>query len=308
LPALRYFVPGGWGRLKNGPHPDRARQDAETLLLHVLNKNKAWLIAHADEDLPEEQAARFSELLERRYHGEPIQYITGEAEFYGLPFHVSPEVLIPRPETEHLVEKALELAALSDGSVTGHDFSRAESHPERNRASAPAKFPRIVDVGTGSSAIAVALAHHLPNARLTALDISEAALRIARENALRNAIADRIQFIQSDLLASVAHERFGLVVSNPPYVPTTDRDSLSVEVRDHEPALALFAGEDGLDVYRRLIPEAFAVLDAGGYLLMEIGFGQSAAVATLLKDAGFEGIEFAPDLHGIPRVACAQRP
>jgi release factor glutamine methyltransferase len=288
LPALRYFVPGGWGRLANGPHPDRARQDAETLLLHVLKKNKAWLLAHADDDLPEDQAVRFSELLERRFCGEPIQYIIGEAEFYGLPFRVTPEVLIPRPETEHLVEKALEVATLSDGYSS--------------------KTHRILDVGTGSGAIAIALAHHLPNAQLTALDISSTALDIARENARHNAVADRIQFIQSDLLASVAHERFDMVVSNPPYVALTDRQSLSVEVRDHEPTLALFAGEDGLDIYRRLIPEAFAVLEAGGYLLMEIGFGQSSAIATLLKEAGFEGIEFVPDLQGIPRVACAQRP
>jgi release factor glutamine methyltransferase len=288
LPALRYFLPGGWGRLTNGPHPERARQDAETLLLHVLDKNKAWLIAHADDDLSEDQAARFAELLERRYHGEPIQYITGEAEFYGLPFHVTPEVLIPRPETEHLVEKAIEFARLPDG------FS--------------SKTYRIVDVGTGSGAIAVALAHHLPNAQLTALDISLDVLNVACENALRNAVVDRIQFIQSDLLAAVAHERFDMVVSNPPYVPETDRDSLSVEVRDHEPGLALFAGEDGLDIYRRLIPEAFAVLGAGGYLLMEISYGQSAAVAAMLEQAGFERIEFVPDLQGIPRVACAQRP
>ena len=324
MPALHYFVPGGSGRLKKGPHPERARQDAETLLLHTLGKNKAWLLAHRDDTLADEQAARFHRLIERRQAGEPIQYITGQQEFYGLPFRVTPDVLIPRPETEHLVEKALELAATLNssvtghdfnhderiGSVSGHDFSRAESIPEKGGALAPANsgFPRILDVGTGSGAIAIALAHHLPQAQITAVDISAGALQIARENALSNAVADRIRFIESDLLASVEFEKFEVVVSNPPYVPAADRDSLSIEVRNHEPALALFAGEDGLDIYRRLIPHAFAALESGGYLLMEIGYGQSAAVGELLIQTGFEKIEFVPDLQGIPRVACARRP
>jgi release factor glutamine methyltransferase len=280
--TLRYFVPGGSARLRNGPHPDRARLDAETLFLYVLGKNKAWLIAHADEELPEDQAARFFQLIERRYRGEPIQYITGQTEFYGLPFHVTPDVLIPRPETEHLVEKALQVA-------TGW----AE--------------PRIVDIGAGSGAIAVALAHRMPNAQVTTVDISPAALAIAHENAQSNGVADRIRFLPSDLLSAVAQEQLDLVVSNPPYVPSVDRNALSVEVRDHEPGLALFAGEDGLDVYRRLIPQAFTVLAPGGYLLLEIGFGQSASIGSLLRDAGFEPIEFVPDLQGIPRVACARR-
>jgi release factor glutamine methyltransferase len=269
-------------RLWFGAHPDRARMDAETLLLHVLGRNKAWLLAHLGDELPEDQAAQFNEFIERRHRGEPIQYITGEQEFYGLPFRVTPDVLIPRPETEHLVEKALELAG---------GFDR----------------PRIVDVGVGSGAIAVALAYKLPEARMTALDISPAALEVASGNAERNGVLDRVRFLQSDLLTSVVDERFEMVVSNPPYVPTADRDSLSVEVREHEPALALFAGEDGLDIYRRLIPAAFAVLEAGGFLLMEIGYGQSVAVGAQLQEAGFERIEFVPDLQGIPRVACGQR-
>jgi len=298
-------------RLWFGPHPDRARQDAELLFLHVLGKNKAWLLAHADENISDELAAHYSALIERRKTGEPIQYITGEQEFYGLPFRVTPDVLIPRPETEHLVEKALELAAILKSLVTGHDFSRAESHAKQRRALAPeafpSRFPCILDVGTGSGAIAVALAHNLPQVQIAAVDISTAALQIARENARRNAVADRIRFMQSDLLAAVAHERFDMVVSNPPYVPAADRESLSVEVREHEPALALFAGEDGLDIYRRLIPDAFAVLEPGGFLLMEIGYGQWEKVAALMQQAGFEQIEFVPDLQGIPRVACGRR-
>jgi release factor glutamine methyltransferase len=282
MPALRYFVPGGWGRLRKGPHPERARLDAEALLLHVNGKNRAWLLAHPDEELPKEQADRYVALIERRLLGEPIQYITGEAEFYGLPFHVTPDVLIPRPETEHLVEKVLELAG---------GFER----------------PRIVDVGAGSGAIAVALACKLPAARTTAVDISASAIEIARANAERNGVAGRIDFKESDLLAAVADERFEMIVSNPPYVPVADRGSLAVEVREHEPALALFAGEDGFDVFRRLIPAAFAALEPGGFLVVEIGYGQSEAVAALMSETGFEQIEFVADLQGIPRVASGRR-
>jgi release factor glutamine methyltransferase len=266
-----------------GPHPDRAKQDAEALLLYLLDKDKAWLMAHRDTELSDEQATRYMELLERRYRGEPIQYITAEAEFYGLPFRVTPDVLIPRPETEHLVEKVLELAAC---------FAK----------------PRIVDVGAGSGAIAVALAHHLPNAAITAIDLSAPALTIARGNAELNGVADRIRFLEGDLLTPVVGQQFEIVVSNPPYVPLSDRGSLAVEVRDYEPAAALFAGDDGLDVYRRLIPAAFDALVPGGFVDLEIGYGQSQAIKELLVESGFEQIEFLPDFKKIPRVASAQRP
>jgi release factor glutamine methyltransferase len=280
VPAPRNLVLDGATRLSQGPHPERAHQDAEVLMLELLGKNKAWLLAHADEMLPDTETARYAESIDRRFRGEPIQYITGEAEFYGLPFRVTPEVLIPRPETEHLVEKVLELAA-----------NYAE--------------PRIVDVGTGSGAIAVALAHHLPHAAITAIDLSAPALDLARRNAERNGVASRIHFCVGDLLAPVAEEQFEFVVSNPPYVPCADRATLAVEVRDYEPALALFAGDDGLEVYRWLLPAAFAALIPGGYIALEIGYGQEAALRSLLEGSGFEGIEFVPDLKGIARVACA---
>jgi release factor glutamine methyltransferase len=283
MPSLRHHLDQGASALKKGPHPERARQDAELFLLHVLGKGKVWLITHADEELADAQASRYAEFLERRYKGEPIQYITGEAEFYGLPFRVTPDVLIPRPETEHLVEKALSLAGDS-------------------------KQPRIVDIGTGSGAIAVALARKLPRAVLTAIDLSAPALAVARENAERNGVSERIRFLQGDLLAPVAGERFEVIVSNPPYVPAADRAALSVEVREYEPALALFAGEDGMEVYRRLIPATFTALIPGGFLLLEIGYGQSPAIGEMLTRSGFVQIEFIPDLQGIPRVACARRP
>jgi release factor glutamine methyltransferase len=277
---LRDWRDKGEVELRAGPHPERARPDAETLLLHLVGKNKAWLLSNLEDDLAGCTAIRYAALLERRLKGEPIQYITGETEFYGLAFRVTSDVLIPRPETEHLVEKVIELAA---------------------RFSAP----RIVDVGTGSGAIAVALAHKLPEAQVAATDLSESALAIARENAERNGLTGRIHFLQGELLEPLSTEKFDIVVSNPPYVPTEDRDTLTVEVRDYEPPLALFAGNDGLDVYRRLIPAAHAALVQGGFLALEIGFGQANGVRALLKDADYGSVDFASDLQGIARVAIA---
>lgn len=268
--------------LEKGPHPEKARSDAELLLRHLLGKDRAWLIAHPRKELSEEKQEQYEALVRRRLSGEPIQYVTGETEFYGLPFRVTPDVLIPRPETEHLVEQAIELA---------REFQQ----------------PRIVDVGAGSGAIAVALARHLPDARITTIDVSEKALAIARENAARNAVSERVRFLAGDLLEPVDGEQFDLVVSNPPYVPDGDRESLSVEIREHEPGLALFAGADGLDVYRRLIPATYAALAPGGHVLFEIGYGQADGVRTLLAASGFEEIHFVSDLQGIPRVACGRR-
>lgn len=279
---LRTWLEQAEARLKTGPHPERARLDAEALLRHLLGCDRVYLLTHREKVLSAEGAVRYYALVDRRLAGEPIQYITGETEFYGLPFRVTRDVLIPRPETEHLVEKVLELAV---GMAA----------------------PRIVDVGTGSGAIAVALAEKLPQATITAIDISSAALSLARENAARNGVASRIRFVEGDLLGPVAQEQFDVVVSNPPYVSLMDRDSLSVEVRDYEPALALFAEEDGLAVYRRLIPAALDVLVPGGFIALEIGYGQQVAIRALLAEAGFIEVGFANDLQGIPRVAYATR-
>jgi release factor glutamine methyltransferase len=221
----------------------------------------------------------YEQWLNRRARHEPIQYILGEQEFYGLTFKVTPDVLIPRPETEHLVEALIQRIEEADSI-------------------------RIADVGTGSGAIAVALARALPNATVTALDISKAALAIAQENALRHGVADRTRLVESDLLTAVPGETFDAVVSNPPYVP--DSEVLERQVRDYEPSHALYAGPDGLDIYRRLIPQAWSGLKPRGWLLMEIGHGQRNALAKLL--ASWNQVEFVDDLQGIPRVAVARRP
>lgn len=255
-----------------------ARRDAELLLMRGVGRDRAWIMTHADAGLSPEQLAQFEDWVARRARQEPVQYIVGETEFYGLMLRVTPAVLIPRPETEHLVEAVLARVA-RDAAV------------------------RICDVGTGSGAIAVALAHALPRAQVTGVDLSVAALEVARENAERHGVAGRVRFVESDLLGAVRGERFEVVVSNPPYV--AEGEVLEAQVREYEPREALFAGRTGLEVYRRLIPEAREALVPAGWLAMEIGHGQRGALAELL--AGWDGVEFAADLQGIPRVAIAQR-
>ena len=257
-----------------------AARDALTLLLHTLGITRAQFYANPDREVTPKQQAAYEAAIARRLANEPIQYITGDQEFFGLALRVTPAVLIPRPETEHLVEAVL---------------AELKSSPA----------PRILDIGTGSGAIAIALAHHLPQAQVVATDISSAALAIARENAARHNLADRIMFFESDLLASLSGP-FDAIVSNPPYVPEADRATLHPQVRDHEPASALFAGADGLAIYRRLIPQALAALAPNGLLALEIGHGQRDAIAQLF--AGWSSARFVDDLQGIPRVALARRP
>jgi release factor glutamine methyltransferase len=289
--TLAQWIRHGESQLMQGPHPDRARLDAEILLQHTLGKDKAWLMAHGKEGFGGCKAINYSSLLDRRAKGEPIQYILGEQEFYGLPFRVTPDVLIPRPETEILVDRILEWSF------------RFLGRPEP---------VRVVDVGTGSGAIAVALARKLPfvvtsKTEFTAIDLSDAALAVARFNAARNGVADRIRFLRGDLFEPVPDQRFDIVVSNPPYVSHADRELLPIEVRDFEPGLALFGGDDGLEVYRRLIPAALEVLVPGGLLALELGSEQDGAIAALLAAAGFRNAQLFPDMRGIPRVAMASR-
>jgi release factor glutamine methyltransferase len=259
-----------------------SRRDAETLLAYVLGRERAFLLAHPEAELEAAAQARLEELLARRSAGEPLQYLTGQQEFYGLMLEVTPAVLIPRPETERLVEQVILWAT--------------QFHDGRTL--------RVVDVGTGSGAIAIALATHVAGVHVTAVDVSAEALEAARRNAARHECESRITFVQSDLLHGV-HGQYDAVVSNPPYVALRDASELQREVREHEPHLALFAGDDGLDVYRRLIPQAQGALREGGLLAMELGFGQREALTALLS--GWQDVRFVDDYAGIPRVVLATR-
>jgi release factor glutamine methyltransferase len=285
--TLRQLVDRAEAELAAAPHPERARLDAETLLLHRVHQNRAWLITHWDERIDEAARQLFLADVARRKAGEPIQYITGHAEFFGLPFAVTPDVLIPRPETEHLVEAVARLAHLLKPW--------------------PASELQIADIGTGSGAIAIALAHALPSARLIATDLSPQALAVAKENAGRNKVSAQVDFFEGDLLAPLTGQQFHIVASNPPYIPTRDLHSLSVEVRDYEPHHALFADDDGLGIYRRLMPEALDHIKPNGWLVLEIGYGQKKAIEGLFACSRYEEVHFINDYRGIPRVAAGKK-
>jgi release factor glutamine methyltransferase len=264
-------------------HPTIAPRDAELLLAHILHRDRTWLLAHPEHPLTETEHQQLQTLAARRAAHEPLQYILGEQEFYGLTLTVTPATLIPRPETELLVEAVLHW-------LTAHPDIAA---------------PTILDVGTGTGAIAIALAHHQPTAQLTVCDISPLALNIARYNASRHNVETRVTFAESDLLQSLPNRTFDVIVSNPPYVPITDAPKLQPEVLNHEPHTALFAGPDGMDIYRRLIPQAHAALHPGGLLALEFGFNQREALTTLLHD--WQNVHFLNDYAGIPRIALAER-
>jgi len=259
------------------------RMNAEVLLMFVLGANRAYLYAHPERELSTEEAARYDEVLAQRATGMPSQYITGHQEFWGLDFVVSAAVLIPRPETEHLVETVLELA---------REVPR----------------PKIVDVGTGSGCIALALAHELPSAELYAVDVSKDALEIARANAARLQLDGKVQFVRSNVLDTLAgvHD-FDFVVSNPPYVGFDEADKVQKSVREFEPREAVFAGEQGLDVIGPLVEQAHAALKPGGGLVVEIGYSMRDAVVDLLDPTIWYDARVVPDLQGIPRVVAARR-
>jgi release factor glutamine methyltransferase len=254
------------------------RRDAEVLLAHLLGCDQTALLTHPERLLSPAESDQFESLLKRRLANEPMQYITGSQEFFGLLFEVTPDVLIPRPETEHLVEAALEHIG-----------------PQANA--------RIVDVGTGSGAIAVALAHARPRSHVTAVDLSPAALEVARRNAQRHGVLERVTFQQSNLLTSVDGADFDVVASNPPYI--AEGEVLEPQVSYYEPHSALYSGPTGLEVYERLIPQARKVLKPQGWLLIEIGFGQQPAVEALLR--GWPSVSVVHDLQGIPRVVQAMK-
>lgn len=256
-----------------------ARLEAQVLLGQALGQSRAWLIAHGGDPLTPEQIAAFADLFERRWSGEPIAYILGEREFYSLSFKVTPAVLIPRPETELLVELALERL--------------------------PADRPcRVLDLGTGSGAVAVTLALHRPRAEVIAVDQSAAALEVARENAQRLG-AGNLRLIQSDWYGALDAEKFDLIVANPPYIAAADPHLAQGDLR-FEPAAALASGADGLDDIRTIVRGAAAHLKPGGWLLFEHGYDQAAACRDLLVQAGFEQVASAADLAGIERVSYGQ--
>jgi len=255
------------------------RLTAEVLLAHALGRDRAHLFAHSPESVDPECAARFGQFVAERNTGKPTQYITGREEFFGLEFRVTPDVLIPRPETELLVELALTKSA---GGET------------------------VLDLGTGSGAIAVAFKSNRPAATVVATDTSAGALAVAAKNAL--ALRANIEFAQCDLFEAFASARFDMVLSNPPYVPRDDLPGLQREVRDFEPHAALFAGPDGLDCYRRLIPNASRVLRAGGWLILELGYNSRSAVVEMLDTADWRKPEIIPDLAGIPRILAVAKP
>ena len=285
---LKEALEQGVELLEKGGIPS-PRITAEVLLMHAARCDRAYLYAHPERELAEVEWIHYGRYLHERLQGKPTQYIIGHQEFWGLDFLVNPSVLIPRPETELLVEATLTLARRHFPSGT-----------ELN----------IADVGTGSGCIAVALAKELPPARIYALDQSLEALETARRNAARLGVGQRISFLLSNLLEVGSGEvlpSLQMVVSNPPYVSGRDRAGLMREVRDFEPAQALFAGESGSDVYARLIPQASRALCAGGYLVLELGYDAQEKVGSLLSAEKWENIEWQRDLAGIVRVVTARR-
>jgi release factor glutamine methyltransferase len=267
---------------------------AELLLLHVVGRDRTWLYAHPEEVLSNDVAQRYFELISRRASGVPVQHLTGKQEFWGLEFEITPDVLIPRPETEHVIEGALDRLALREiqagrkQTISGEGLLAA-------------------DVGTGSGCIAIALAKELPGAKFVATDISGPALEIARCNAKRHGVADHIQFVECHLLdgAQRGVRCFDVIVSNPPYVGHNEKDTLEREVRDHEPELALYGGEEGYEIYAELIAQAAQYLKAGGLLVLELGHNTLAAVRPLLELPDWDSVGVTNDLAGIPRVIAA---
>ena len=289
---------------------------AELLLLHATQRERTFLYSHPEAELTAEEALTYQNFLDRRVSGVPVQHLTGKQEFWGLPFEVTPDVLIPRPETEHLIEVALDRLALRE--------LRA-GRPNKNDGAGLL----VADIGTGSGCIAIALAKELPEAQFVASDISAAALEVARRNAAKLSVSQHIQFVESNLfdaLFSLGYHYvlppegpgsrfripqkptlFDMVISNPPYIGRREAPSLSREVRDHEPALALYGGEEGYEFYADLIAQSAAQLKPGGLLLLELGHNSLPAVQPLLDAPVWTNVSVTNDLAGIPRIIAAER-
>jgi len=281
-------------------HVPSAALAAELLLMHTLGRDRAWIYAHPEQELDAATREQYFSLIARRASGVPTQHLTGHQEFWGLDFEVTPDVLIPRPETEHVIEVALERLGVGSDATS----------PRRKE-----KF-RIADVGTGSGCIAIALAHELPAAHVFATEISAAALEVARRNASRHGVASRIDFVESNLADFLLHESritshesrsIDLIASNPPYIGRQEMATLPREVREHEPKVALFGGETGTEIYAPLVAQAATLLKPGGTLVLELGHNSAQHVSRLLDSPEWTRIAITNDLAGIPRIASATR-
>lgn len=275
---------------------------AELLLLHATNRTRTSLYSHHEDELTEAESQNYASLLERRAAGFPVQHLTGKQEFWGLEFEVTPDVLIPRPETEHVIEVALDRLAVRDLRTTKSQIMSGEGL-------------LISDIGTGSGCIAISLAKELPAAKIFAFDISRAALAVAQRNAARLASAipnlgDRLTFLESDLFSALAERPspiFDLVVSNPPYIGQNEAQTLEREVRDHEPELALIGGKEGYELYADLVTQSAMHLKPGGLLVLELGHNSLPAVQPLFDNPTWSGLAVTNDLAGIPRVLAVQK-
>ena len=260
---------------------DSPRLDAEVLLAHLLGKERIHLYVHFDEPLEAGELASYRELVKKRVQHVPVAYLTGQREFMGLPFHVASGVLIPRPDTEILVQTAIELLRAMSGET------------------------RFADIGTGSGAIALSVLHYVPGAFSEATDISKDALAIAEKNAASLGLSERVSFHEGDLLQPLGNSQYHAILSNPPYIPDGDLPGLPPEVQEQEPRLALAGGSDGLDFYRRLAADAPARLLEGGFLAVEVGIHQAESVRCMTEEHGLRDAEIRRDLAGIDRVVVA---
>ena len=277
--------------------------NAELLLMFTLNCDRAYLYAHPEHELTADETSRYNSALAERARGVPAQYITGHQEFWGMDLIVTPAVLIPRPETELVIETVLEVQGADLGPQTSD--LKTTTPGLRSEVQGPKSGFRIADIGTGSGCIALALAKELPLAEIHATDISSAALDIARVNAARHQLETRIHFREADLLTGFENNSFDFIVSNPPYVGNSEEDQVQLEVRKFEPRNAVFAGPTGVEVIARLIPQAHAALKPGGWLIMEVSGTISEEVKQLLRE--WNQVQIRPDLQSIPRVALARK-
>lgn len=289
MPTIQQAITEGALRL-HASGIDQERRTAGLLLCHITGVDRTHLLTKSEEQIGEQQFHAYLALVERRAAGEPLQYLTGHQEFYGLDFLVTPDVLIPRPETEFLIERVINLV----------ECAKYES-------------PTIVDIGTGSGCIAVTLALHIPQARLIATDASPSALDVARTNAERHGVSNRIEFLEGDLLAPLGGRALDgaidVLASNPPYVDEEHPELIQREVSKWEPHQALFGGVDGMEFYRRLLAEGLNYLRSGGYLVVEIGYGQLDSISeAVAASSSWKLVDVTRDLQGIPRTLTIEKP